>query len=350
MSETLTLGDIATLVGGVLVGDAACLIAGAAPIGSAGKGEITFAEKGAAIGALASTKAAAIIVPRDTGQPGSNLIQVDNPRLAFSKVLSLFVPAHGISAGIHPSAVIGEDCTIGGGVAVGAGVVVGSGTVIGNRVVLYPNVVLGDRVVVGDDSVIYPNTSILERCTIGKRVVIHAGAVIGSDGFGFVFHEGRHHKIPQIGTVRVDDDVEIGANNTIDRGTMGTTWVKAGVKTDNLVHIAHNVEIGEHTIVIAQVGFAGSTTVGRYDVFAGQCGIGGHLTLGDGVTVGPQCAVAQSVPDGQTVSGTTLAMPHMIWLRLQKVLPDLPALFKRVRRLERDARKEGACKGGGKAE
>ena len=345
MNPSLTLGYIADYVNGTLVGDADCPISGPQSIYEAGEGQIAFAEKGAALKALDLTKAAAVLVPMGTLFPGLNLVQVENPRLAFSKVLTLFSPSSHIPAGIHSSAVIGSQCSMGKDVAIAAGVVVGNGVTMGDRVVLHPNVAVGDNVTIGDDTVVFPNAVVLERCRIGCRVVIHAGTVIGSDGFGFVFHGGRQHKIPQIGIVQIDDDVEIGANCTIDRATMGKTWIKSGVKTDNLVHIAHNVEIGEHTIIVAQVGIAGSTTIGRHVIIAGKAAIGGHLTLGDGVTIGGQCAVPQSVPDNQTMSGTTLAMPHGIWLRLQKVLPDLPSLFKRVRQLEQQLPAKPAEKG-----
>jgi len=335
MSKSITVGTIAEYVEGILAGDPDCLVTAPNSIDQAVNGQIAFAEKGAALKALAKTQASAVLVPKGVQAAAVNLIQVDNPRLSFAKVLHLFIPSSSIPIGIHPSAVIGQGCRIGNDAAVGPGVVVGSGAAIGERVVLHPNVTVGDNVRIGDDTVIYPNAAILERSRIGQRVIIHAGTVIGSDGYGFVFDGGRHHKIPQIGIVQIDDDVEIGANTTIDRATLGKTWIKTGTKIDNLVQIGHNVEIGEHSIIVAQVGIAGSTKSGRYLVAAGQAGIGGHLTLGDGVTIGPQCGVAQSVPDNQTMSGTTLAMPHGVWLRLQKVISDLPALFKRVRRLER---------------
>jgi len=279
-------------------------------------------------------------VPRGFTEASIHLIQVDNPRVAFARVLAHFNPATGPAPGVHPAAVMGKNCRIGNDVAVAAGVVVGDEVTLGDRVVLHPNAVIGDRATIGDDSTIYPNVSILERCIVGSRVIVHTGSVIGSDGFGFVFADGRHQKIPQIGFVQIDDDVEIGANNTIDRATMGKTWIKTGVKTDNQVHIAHNVVIGEHSVIVAQVGIAGSTTIGRYAVIAGQAGIGGHLTIGDQVTVGPQGAVAQSVPDKQVISGTTLAMPHGTWLRLQKVLPELPALAKKLAALEKAVSKQ----------
>ena len=263
------------------------------------------------------------------------MIQVENPRLAFAIAVGHLYPAFKAKPGIHPSAVVGQGCSIGEGVSIAAGVVLGDGVTLAKGVILHPNVVIGAHVFIGDQTIIHPNASVLEGCRIGRRVIIHAGTVIGSDGFGFVYDQGRYYKMPQIGIVQIDDDVEIGANNTIDRGTLGKTWIKTGVKTDNLVHIAHNVTVGEHCVIVAQVGIAGSTKIGHHGIFAGQAGIGGHLTIGDQVTVGPQCGVAQSVPDKQVVSGTTLAMPHSTWLRLQKVLPELPALFRKVQMLEK---------------
>ncbi len=335
IKKTIALKDLAELLEGELIGDSACVIEGAGSIEHASDGQIAFAEKGAGLKKIAETRASAVIVPRSFTSASSHLIQVDNPRVAFAKVLAYFNPAQDPAKGIHPSAVIGKNCTIGQDVAVAAGVVIGDGATLGDRVVLHPNTVIGNHVCIGEDSIIYPNVSILERCQVGCRVIVHSGSVIGSDGYGFVFSEGRHHKIPQIGIVQIDDDVEIGANNTIDRATMGKTWIKTGVKIDNQVHIAHNVVIGEHSIIVAQVGIAGSTTIGRYAVIAGQAGIGGHLTIGDQVTIGPQGAVAQSLPDKQVVSGTTLAMPHGTWLRLQKVLPELPSLARRITKLEK---------------
>lgn len=330
-----TLSQIAEFLEGKLAGDPNGIITGVAPIDHATEGQITFAEKGAGLKRIDKTKASAVIVPEGFTDSPLHLIQVKNPRVAFAKVLTLFDPSSVPQPGMHPTAVIGKNVTIGHDVCIAAGVVIGDDVRLGDRVVLHPNVVLGNKAAVGDDSIIYPNVSLLERCSLGCRVIVHSGSVIGSDGYGFVLDEGRHRKIPQIGTVQIDDDVEIGANNTIDRGTMGKTWIKSGVKTDNQVHIAHNVIIGEHSLIVGQVGIAGSTTIGRYAVFAGQAGIGGHLTIGDQVTVGPQCGVTQSVPDKQVVSGTTLAMPHRTWLRLQKVLPDLPNLSKKLNKLEK---------------
>ena len=330
-----TLEQIAELVAGHLIGDSRCTITGAGPIEEAGEGQITFAEKGSGLKRVSTTRASAVIVPKSFSQANVNLIQVENPRLAFAIAVGHLYPTFKAKAGIHPSAVVGQGCSIGEGVFIAAGVVLGRGVTLGKGVILHPNVVIGANVFIGDQTIIHPNASVLEGCRIGRRVIIQAGSVIGSDGFGFVYDQGRYHKMPQIGIVQIDDDVEIGANNTIDRGTLGKTWIKTGVKTDNLVHIAHNVTVGEHCVIVAQVGIAGSTTIGRHCIFAGQAGIGGHLTIGNQVTVGPQCGVAQSVPDKQVVSGTTLAMPHSTWLRLQKVLPELPALFRKVQMLEK---------------
>ncbi len=333
--NSIKLKKLSKLIQGELVGDPDCFIEGVGSIEHAVSGQIAFAEKGASLKAVADTQASAVIVPKGFANAPTHLIQVDNPRVAFARVLAYFNPASAPDVGVHPTAVIGKNCRIGRDVAIAAGVVIGDGVTLGERVVLHPNVVIGNHAAIGDDSAIYPNVSILDRCQLGCRVIVHSGSVIGSDGFGFVFVEGRHQKIPQIGIVQIDDDVEIGANNTIDRATMGKTWIKTGVKTDNQVQIGHNVVIGEHSVIVALVGIAGSTTIGRYAVIAGQAGIGGHLTIGDQVTIGPQAGVAQSVPDHQVLSGTTIAMPHRTWLRLQKVLPKLPSMAKKLAELEK---------------
>jgi len=208
-------------------------------------------------------------------------------------------------------------------------------------------VVIGDNVVIGNDVMIYPNVTVLDRCTIGNRVIIHAGTVIGSDGFGFAPDGKKYYKVPHTGIVRIDDDVEIGAGNTIDRATFGKTWIKSGVKTDNLVHIAHNVTVGENSVLVAQVAIGGSVSIGKNVILAGQAAIADHLILGDDVTVVGQSGVAKSVPSGETVSGSP-AIPHRLWLRVQKILPRLPDLKKklediekRLKRIERLERENG---------
>jgi UDP-3-O-[3-hydroxymyristoyl] glucosamine N-acyltransferase len=219
--------------------------------------------------------------------------------------------------------------------------VIGNHVRIGRRASIYPGVVIGDHVSIGDDVRLYPNVTILERCRLGERVTIHAGTVIGSDGFGFAPDGDIYHKIPHDGIVQIDDDVEIGANNTIDRGTFGKTHIQCGVKTDNLVHIAHNVTVGENTVLVAQVGISGSTSLGRHVVMAGQVGVAGHIHIGDGVMIGGQSGIASDVPAGEIMSGS-VAMPHKTWLKVQRIMPRLPELKrqlvdmeKRLQRLEK---------------
>jgi len=332
---SLSLSQIVLLVDGRLTGDADCTVESAAPINTAQARQITFAEKGPGLKQIALTQASAVLVPHGTTADGKNLIAVDNPRVAFSKVLEVLHPDRRPAPGHHPTAVVGEDCRLGKDISLGAGCVIGDRVTLGDRVVLHPLVVVGDDAVIGEDTMVYPHVSILERCIIGKRVIIHAGTVIGSDGYGFVFDGERHRKLNQTGIVRIDDDVEIGAGNTIDRAAFGETWVQTGVKTDNLVQIAHNVVVGAHTLLVAQVGISGSTTIGHHAILAGQAGISGHIAIGNNAIVGPQTGVGKSVPDNQIVSGGIAAMPHRTWLRLQPIIPLLPEMQKQVRQLEK---------------
>jgi UDP-3-O-[3-hydroxymyristoyl] glucosamine N-acyltransferase len=209
-------------------------------------------------------------------------------------------------------------------VFIGAFATVGDRVTIGSDSIIQNGVFIGDDVSIGDEVVIHPNVTIMNACRIGNRVTIHPGTVIGSDGYGFVPDSGSHHKIPQIGIVQIDDDVEIGACNTIDRATFGKTWIQRGVKTDNLVHIAHNVVIGEDSLIVAQVGIAGSTQIGHHAILAGQAGISGHLSIGNHVTVGPMTGVGKPISDGEVVSSGSPSMPHRTWLRVQRVIPGLP--------------------------
>lgn len=330
----LTLGQIAEMVDGQLLGDEQYPISGAGPIDLADEHQITFAEKGAGVRRIARSNAGAYLVPKDTLQADKNLIRVGNPRLAFAQVVGHFHSPQCPPAGVHPSAVLGEDLSLGKDVAIAAGVVIGNHVTLGDGVILHPQVVLGDHVIIGQHTQIYPQAAILERCRIGQRVIIHAGTVIGSDGFGFVFDSGRYHKMPQTGIVQIDDDVEIGACNTIDRATFGKTWIQSGVKTDNMVHIAHNVTLGEHTAIAAQVGIAGSSSIGHHVAIGGQAGFAGHLTVGNEVMVGGKASVVKPVADRQVVSGTMTAMPHATWLRVNRLLPGLPEMHKRIHALE----------------
>ena len=331
----ISLSKIAALVQGNVIGDADKMISGAAPFELAGEDEITVAGHARFLKKIGDCLAAAIIVARDTKIDAHNLVQVDNPMVAFAKILQYFHPPIQPPAGIHPSAVVGPDFKCGQNVTVGPQAVIGRQVKVGDRVWLHPGVVLGDEVIIGDDVVINPNVTIQARCIIGNRVIIHAGTVIGSDGFGFAPDGKCYHKIPHTGIVQIDDDVEIGANNAIDRGTFGKTHIGRGVKTDNLVQIAHNVSVGENTIIVAQVGISGSVTIGKNVILAGQSGVAGHLTIGDGAIVGPQTGVGKPVPDGQIVSSGIPEMPHRLWLRVQRLIPKLPEFSKRLRGLEK---------------
>jgi UDP-3-O-[3-hydroxymyristoyl] glucosamine N-acyltransferase len=329
------LSEIARLVQGHVIGDSDRIISDAAPFEQAGATEITVAGSARFLKKIADCNAAAILVSRDFSDKGHNLVQVDNPMVAFAKVMQNFHPPTQPQEVIHSAAVIGKDFKCGRNVAIGPMVVVGDQVIVGDRVRLHPGVVIGNHVIIGNDVTIHPNVTILERCTIGDRVIIHSGTVIGSDGFGYAPDGKCYHKIPHRGIVQIDDDVEIGANNTIDRATFGKTLIGRGVKTDNLVHVAHNVIVGENTVLVAQVGVSGSVTIGKNAILAGQAGVAGHLTIGDGATVGPQTGVGKSVPDGQIVSSGIPQMPHRLWLRVQRLIPKLPEFGKKLAGLEK---------------
>jgi len=333
----MTLADLNQVVNGEISGDPEKIIRGVAPFDAAGSYDITFADSPKILKRISDTRAGAVIVPAQfhpDGPVSTHFIKSANPRLAFAKILHVWFPKAPSFEGISPRAIIGPNASFGADPAVGATAVIGSNVTIGSRVCIHPQAVIGDDVHIGDDVEIYPHVTILSRCVIGSRVIIHAGTVIGSDGFGFVPDGERHYKIPQLGIVQIDDDVEIGACNTIDRATFGKTWIQRGVKTDNHVHIAHNVIVGENTLIVAQVGIAGSAKIGKNVILAGQAGIAGHITIGDRVTVGPQAGVTRSVTEGEVVSGTP-EMPHRLWLRISQIIPKLPELKKRIADLEK---------------
>jgi UDP-3-O-[3-hydroxymyristoyl] glucosamine N-acyltransferase len=330
----ISLAEAARVVGGTLKGDADKQILGAAPFDGAGPDEITWAGSARFLKKIGTSMAGVIIVPIDFCDTSHNIIQAANPELAFAGILNHLYPALKPTGGISPSACIGDDFCCGSDCFIAPGVVIGNGVVIGDRVTLHPNVVLGDHVTMGDDVVICPNVTIIEKCIIGSRVRIDAGTVIGSDGFGFATDGEKYVKIPQLGIVQIDDDVEIGAGNTIDRAAFGRTWICRGVKTDNLVHVAHNVTVGEDTVIVAQVGIAGSTSLGKHVILAGQAGIAGHIEIGDHAIVGPQSGVARSIAPGHVVSGT-LEMPHRQWLRVQRTIPKLPELAKMIEEMKK---------------
>ncbi|MFZ5569711.1 MAG: UDP-3-O-(3-hydroxymyristoyl)glucosamine N-acyltransferase [Thermodesulfobacteriota bacterium] len=334
--KSFTVTEIAAVVGADLQGDGRKEITGPAPFEQAGGDQITFAAQAKFLKRIPSCRAGAVLVPAAFAgsEARCNLLRVKNPTAAFARVVGLFHPGEKPSRGISAGACVGRRFRCGTDPSIGHGVVISDEVVMGDRVTVHPHVFIGQRVVIGDDVEIHPNVTILADCRIGNRVIIQAGTVIGSDGFGYAPEGEAYLKIPHTGIVRIDDDVEIGAGNTIDRATMGQTWIKRGVKTDNLVHIAHNVTIGEDTLLVAQVGIAGSTTIGHHSVLAGQVGVSGHLTIGSHVTIGPQAGVAKSIEDGQIVSGSP-QMPHRQWLRVQGTLPGLPELKRKLGDLEK---------------
>ncbi len=329
-----TLSEIAGCVGGDLLGDDGMVITGVGPLIEATEGQISFFTHPRYKDHLAKTKASALIVPRRLDFFHGAQIVVPNPTLAYARVAALFAPPLARFPGESDRAFIHESVTLGRNVSIYPFVYVGEGANIGNDVTLFPGVFVGDHVRMGDRTVLFPNVTVLHHCIIGKDVIIHAGCVIGADGFGFVRDGFVNIKIPQTGIVQIDDRVEIGANSCIDRATMGRTWIRTGVKTDNLVQIAHNVVIGEDTVIVAQAAVAGSVQIGKQVVIGGQAAIADHLEISDRVMIGSQAGVAKSLPQAQVVSGTP-AMPHRLWLRTRSLITRLPDFFARLRNLER---------------
>lgn len=329
----MKLKELAEKIGAVLDGPGEIEIIGAAGIQDAGEGRITFFD-GKKISDLEQSRASAALVSMDAPSMRIPLLRVKNPRLAFAKVLESFYVLSYIPLGVSSQAVIGKNVTIGADPSLHPFVVIADDAKIGDRVTLYPGVYIGRGSSIGDDAIVYPNVCIRENVRIGKRVIIHAGAQIGSDGFGYVTDNGKHHKIPQVGGVIVEDDVEIGSNTTVDRATLGNTVIKQGAKIDNLVQVAHNVTIGEHCLLMSQVGVAGSCTLGKYVVLAGQVGLADHVTIADRAMVGAQSGLMRDLEAGQVVIGTP-ALPQKEWARVQAALPKLPEVRKQVIQLEK---------------
>ncbi len=329
-----TLKEIAQFIDGSVIGDDSIEISGVCGIKEAKEGDITFVANPKYVSLMKQTRASAIITTCDVKKGPKPLILTENPSLAFAKLLSLVAPNEVTHfKGIHPTAIIGEKVKIGKNVAIQPYVVIEHNVEIGDNTVIFAGVFIGHHSKLGVDTIIYPHVSIRERVTMGDRVIVHCGTVIGSDGFGFATVKGLHHKIPQIGTVIIEDDVEIGANVTIDRARFDKTLIKHGTKIDNLVQIAHNVVIGENSIVVAQTGISGSTIVGKNVTLAGQSGIIGHITIGDNAVVAAQAGVTKSVPDNTCVSGYP-AKPHKKAKRINACVQKLPDLYKLVNKLE----------------
>ncbi|NLY30028.1 MAG: UDP-3-O-(3-hydroxymyristoyl)glucosamine N-acyltransferase [Firmicutes bacterium] len=328
------LGDLAEVLGGELVGSADLVIEGVSPIAEAEPGHISFAENQKVLAKYKeTTKAAALIVPKGAEDVGRPHIKVDNPRLAFAQVLKEFSWPADVPPGIHPSAIVHETAELGQNVTVGPGVIVGEGAKIGSGTILMSGCYIGSHTALGEDCLIYPKVCIRERVEIGNRVIIHAGAVIGDDGFGFVSLSTGHVKVPHIGTVIIHDDVEIGTNSAVERGTCGATIIGRGTKIGNLVQVGHNVKIGEHCLIVAMSGISGSAVIGNRVTLAGQSGVAGHLTIGDNSVVAARGLVAGDLRPGSFVSGFP-ARPHKENMRVIAAQRKLPELLQRLKELE----------------
>jgi UDP-3-O-[3-hydroxymyristoyl] glucosamine N-acyltransferase len=343
-----SLESLAREVGGKVIGDGSVVISGLAGIEGAQEGDITFASKERFFPLLKGTKASAVIVPHEITDVSFPLLIVKNPLLAMAKILTLFTQKPYVTGGVStmawvsPSAKVSKDATVHPFASIG------DEAEIGPRVTIYPFVSIGTQAIIGEDTVIHPQVTIYPRCILGKRVIVHAGTVIGADGFGFVKDGEANVKIPQVGIVEIEDDVEIGANCCLDRATFGKTLIKKGVKFDNLIQVGHNVQIGEHSIIVAQVGISGSTKLGKNVTLAGQVGLVDHLEIGDNVMIGAQSGVAKDVPANQIVLGT----PHLpyrqflkvaaVFVRLPEIKKELDRVRRRVEELEKKTRAEKA--------
>ena len=326
---TLTTAEIAKLLAGEVLGDANATLTGFASADTAKLGDLTFAETDEFFAAAENSAATAIIAGKNSSSTRKIVIRVENPRIAFAKALAVFFPEPKFASGVHSSAVVAASAQIDPTAHIGPHCTIGERVKIGANVVLQSGNFIGDDSVLGDETNLFPNVTIYSRTQIGKRVRIHSGTVIGSDGFGYVFDSGFHRKVPQVGNVVIGDNVEIGSNSSVDRAALGSTVIGKGTKIDNLVQVAHNVEIGEHCILCAQVGIAGSAKVGNYVVMAGQVGIAGHLKIGNQVTVGSKSGVMHNIPDGEQWLGAP-AQPDKQAKRIMIAMQRLPDLFKKI--------------------
>ncbi|HNQ88308.1 MAG TPA: UDP-3-O-(3-hydroxymyristoyl)glucosamine N-acyltransferase [Verrucomicrobiota bacterium] len=334
MPSIYTAAEIAAHLGGEVRGDPTVVLRGFAPADTAKAGDLTFAETEAYFARADQSAASAILVGGDFQSAQKVLIRVANARVAFARVLPLFFPEATPAPGVHATAVVSGSARVDPSAHVGPGCVVGDGAAVGAGSVLEALVVVGAETQIGENTRLFPQVTVYPRMRIGDRVRIHAGAVIGSDGYGYVFDEGAHRKVPQVGWVVIEDDVEIGANVTIDRGALGPTVIGQGTKIDNLVQIAHNVVVGRHCLIISQVGIAGSTRLGDYVTLAGQAGLAGHLRIGNRAVVAAQSGVMHDIPDGEKWLGAP-ARPDRQMKRQFIALEKLPELLRRVAELER---------------
>ena len=330
-----TLAEIAQLIGGKVIGDEKVRVTGLKSLDKAGPGDLTFLSHTKYVALAKKTRASAILTTKEVVLPGKSVILTDNPSLAFAKIASTFEQNHSLKLqGRHSSAIVASDVKLGANVALGVYVVIEGPTEIGKGTEIYSGCYVGPHVKIGQECILYPHVIIREGSVIGNHVKIHSGTVIGADGFGYEQINGQHVKIPQQGIVEIQDDVEIGANVTIDRARFDKTVIGRGTKIDNLVQIAHNVTIGESCLIIAQVGISGSTKIGKNTVLAGQAGVAGHLTIGEGSMIAAQSGVTKSLPPLSKVSGYP-AKPHATAKRVNASLQRLPHYVKKIQDLEK---------------
>ena len=348
-----SLAELARLVGGDLEGEPTLEIRGFASLESAGPDDLSFVASGRHLQGALRSAAAALIAPPGLDLGGRPAIRVAQPYAAIATVLRVFFPEPPVAPGIHPTAHVADGADVSSEATISAFVVVGERSVVEAGAVLHPHVFVGPDCRVGEGTVLHPHVVLRQRVTLGRRVIVHPGSVLGADGFGYVFDGREHRKIPQVGRVVVEDDVEIGANVAVDRATLGETVIGRGTKIDNLVQIGHNTEVGAGSIIVAQVGIAGSCRIGRGVVLAGQVGIADHVTVGDGAQIGSQAGVHRDVPPGAGMIGTP-AMQGEAGLRalaaigrLPELLRDMRALGRRVDALERRLGAEGGPGPGG---
>jgi UDP-3-O-[3-hydroxymyristoyl] glucosamine N-acyltransferase len=341
MEKQKKLSELAAIVEGEVYGDPGAVMTGVADIRSAGSGDITFAASRKYEAMIEMTRASAVIVRKgyEALDDARSYVMVDNPDVAFAEIVNTFAPSPiDFAPGVHPTAVVSPKAKLAEGVHVGAYAIVEEGVSIGSGTVIYPHVYIGHFTRIGSDCIIYPNATVRERCVMGDRVILHAGSVIGCDGFGYATVGGVRRKIPQTGYVELEDDVEIGANSSIDRARFDKTLIKQGTKLDNLVQIAHNVTIGENGLVSALTGISGSCEIGRNVMIAGEVGTQGHIKIGDNVMIAGRAGVTKDVPSNVAISG----YPHMLhekYRRIQILKKRLPALFERVKNLEQELQK-----------
>ena len=333
MTGSHTLGELAERLGGRIEGDPSTVVTGVAPLETAGPSDLSFLANRKYLDQARTTRAAAVLVGHGVELGGRTLLVVDDPYVGLAEVLEIYHHRPNREGGVSADANVPASCQLDEGVEIQPCAVLGESCRVGRGSCVMSGATLGEGVVIGSEVTIHPNVSIYDECVVGDRVTIHAGTVIGSDGFGFAPEGEERRKIPQVGNVVIGDDVEIGANVTIDRATFGSTVVGRGTKIDNLVQVAHNVTIGENSVLVAQVGISGSTKIGKRVVFAGQSGAVGHITIGDGVVVGAKTAVTKNLPSGSFVIGHP-AIEASLWKRAVVVFARLPEIRKRLQRLE----------------